>query len=85
MLYFVGNFQNFQDRNLKLILTVISYCSIFNALVSIPALLEEIILLITQKKKKKYVFALIFTVLTILINIIYLVLSSVIEYLAAGV
>lgn len=85
VLYFVGNLQKFQDSSLKLILTVISYCSIFNTLLSVPALIEDIFLLITQKKKKKYISALISTILIFIFNMIYLILSSVIEYLSAGV
>ena len=83
-LYIMGNFQVFQDKSQTIILKVLSFTGIFTALLLIPLLLENIIMLITEKKKLMYLVRIIFVILAIIFCIICVGLSDIIIYLSEG-
>ncbi|MCR4741501.1 MAG: hypothetical protein K5866_01330 [Treponema sp.] len=83
-LYIMGNFQIFQDRSQTIILKVLSYTGIFTALLSIPLLIENIIMLITEKEKIKYVIRILWVCLAIIFCILCVGLSDIIIYLSEG-
>lgn len=84
-LYTIGNYQNFQDKSQQIILSLLSYTSVFNALLSLTLSVETIIKLITEKRKVSNVFNLIYLILAIVISIGMIVFSNIISYLAMGI
>lgn len=84
-LYTIGNYQNFQDKSQQIILSMISYTSVFNALLSLTLSVETIIKLITEKRKVSNIFYLIYLILAIVISVGMIVFSNIISYLAMGI
>lgn len=84
-LYTIGNYQNFQDKSQQIILSLLSYTSVFNALLSFTLSVETIIKLITEKRKVSNVFNLIYLILAIVISVGMIVFSNIISYLAMGI
>lgn len=84
-LYTIGNYQNFQDKSQQIILSLLSYTSVFNALLSLTLSVETIIKLITEKRKVSNVFNLIYLILAIVISVGMIVFSNIISYLAMGI
>lgn len=83
-LYIVGNFQDFQDKSQEILLEVLSYTSIFTSLLTIPLIIENIIMLFTDKKKLYHVFSLIMMIFTVLFCFLCLGISHFIVFLADG-
>ncbi|MBP5520687.1 MAG: hypothetical protein J6X84_08940 [Treponema sp.] len=52
-LYTIGNYQNFQDKNQNMTLSLISYTSIFNMIFSFILIVETVIKLFTEKYRLK--------------------------------
>lgn len=84
-LYTIGNYQNFQDKSQQIILSLLSYISVFNTLLSLTLSVETIIKLITEKRKVSNVFNLIYLILAIVISVGMIVFSNIISYLAMGI
>ena len=84
ILYVVGNYQEFQDSTQNIIISTISYVSIFNALISGILMVEAIFKIFTEKHKISHIFQVIFLIITIIFCIICMELSTVISYLSAG-
>lgn len=84
-LYTIGNYQNFQDKSQQIILSLLSYTSVFNALLSLTLSVETIIKLITEKRKISNVFNLIYLILAIVISVGMIVFSNIISYLSMGI
>ena len=84
-LYTIGNYQNFQDKSQQIILSLLSYTSVFNTLLSLMLSVETIIKLITEKRKVSNIFYLIYLILAIVISVGMIVFSNIISYLAMGI
>lgn len=84
-LYTIGNYQNFQDKSQQIVLSLLSYTSVFNTLLSLMLSVETIIKLITEKRKISNVFNLIYLILAIVISVGMIVFSNIISYLAMGI
>ena len=84
VLYIVGNYQSFQDKSQQIIITCISYTSIFNMLMSLILLIESVFKIFTEKHKIKHILLVILLLITILFCFICMELSGIISYLSQG-
>lgn len=84
-LYIMGNFQLFQDRSQGLILKVLSYTAIFTGLLTIPILIENVIMLFTENKKWKSIISIILLLLCIVFCVICLGISNIVIFLSEGI
>lgn len=83
--YIIGNYQNFQDKTQQIILSVLSYSSIFNGLLSIFLIIESIIKLITEKRKLKTTLLLIYLLFAVILCIVFSSASNIISFLSMGI
>lgn len=85
ILYIIGNYQSFQDSSQKLIITIASFSSSFNLLLSAILIIETIFKVFTENHKIKSIFRILFLLLTIILCFVCMELSSIISYLSAGI
>ena len=85
ILYIIGNYQSFQDSSQKLIITIASFSSSFNLLLSVILIIETIFKVFTENHKIKSIFRILFLLLTIILCFVCMELSSIISYLSAGI
>lgn len=84
ILYVVGNYQNFQDLSQKSILSVLFYTSILNGFLTLPVIVENIIMLITVKNKTGRIISLVFMLFTDAFSAFCIILSGAVEVLSSG-
>ena len=84
LLYFIGNYQNFQDSSQQFILKVLFFSSIFTSIFSFLLLIESIIKIFSEKKKGKSIFNSIFLIISIIFSIFSMEFSNIIMYLSEG-
>lgn len=85
ILYIIGNYQSFQDSSQKLIITIASFSSTFNLLLSVILIIETIFKVFKENHKIKSIFRILFLLLTIILCFVCMELSSIISYLSAGI
>lgn len=85
ILYIMGNYQSFQDSSQKLIITIASFSSTFNLLLSVILIIETIFKVFTENHKIKNILRILFLLLTIILCFVCMELSSIISYLSAGI
>lgn len=85
ILYIIGNYQSFQDSSQKLIITIASFSSSFNLLLSVILIIETIFKVFKENHKIKSIFRILFLLLTIILCFVCMELSSIISYLSAGI
>lgn len=85
ILYIIGNYQSFQDSSQKLIITIASFSSTFNLLLTVILIIETIFKVFTENHKIKSIFRILFLLLTIILCFVCMELSSIISYLSAGI
>lgn len=85
ILYIIGNYQSFQDSSQKLIITIASFSSTFNLLLSVILIIETIFKVFTENHKIKSILRILFLLLTIILCFVCMELSSIISYLSAGI
>ncbi len=85
ILYVTGNYQSFQDSSQNLIITVASFSSTFNLLLSVILIIETIFKVFTENHKIKSILRILFLLLTIFLCFVCMELSSIISYLSAGI
>lgn len=84
MLYFIGNYQNFQDSSQQFILKVLFFSSIFTSIFSFLLLIESIIKIFSEKQKGKSIINSIFLIISIIFSIFSMEFSNIIMYLSEG-
>lgn len=84
LLYIVGNYQQFLDLTQKIILTTLSYTSVFCLSMSVILAAETFIKIFTEKKKAKNIINLLFLIAVIIISLIELVFSSTMNFVSQG-
>lgn len=84
LLYFIGNYQNFQDSSQQLILKVLFFSSIFTSIFSFLLLIESIIKIFSEKQKGKSIINSIFLIISIIFSIFSMEFSNIIMYLSEG-
>ena len=84
LLYFIGNYQNFQDSSQQFILKILFFSSIFTSIFSFLLLIESIIKIFSEKKKGKSIFNSIFLIISIIFSIFSMEFSNIIMYLSEG-
>jgi len=84
ILYVVGNFQNFQDLSQQSILHVLFYTSILTSFLTIPVIIEDIIMLITIKIKTGRIISLICMILADIFCIFCILISGAVEVISTG-
>lgn len=84
-LYILGNYQDFLDNTQSTILIILSYTSVFTALLSICLTIETIIKLFTEKKKLIHIFYLVYLIFTTIICTLFSGFSNIISYLSMGI
>ena len=84
-LYVIGNYQSFQDKSQQIILSLLSYISIFTSLLSILLALETAVKIFTEKYKIKHIIYFILLVGAVAFCILSTSIASIIEYLSEGI
>ena len=84
LLYFIGNYQNFQDSSQQFILKVLFFSSIFTSIFSFLLLIESIIKIFSEKQKGKSIINSIFLIISIIFSIFSMEFSNIIIYLSEG-
>lgn len=84
-LYIIGNYQNFLDKTQAIILSILSYTSIFNGLLSIFLIIESFIKLFTEKHKINTTLWLIYLFIATILSIVFSSASNIISYLSLGI
>jgi len=83
-LYILGNYQDFQDSTQSILLIILSYTSIFNALLSVCLFVETVFKFFTEKRKFMHIINGIFLLLTAILCIVFSSLSNIISFLSSG-
>lgn len=84
LLYFIGNYQGFQDSSQQFILKILFFSSIFSCLFSFLLLIESIIKIFSENKKAKHILNSIFLVFCIIFGLFSMEFSNIIMYLSEG-
>lgn len=84
LLYFIGNYQNFQDSSQHFILKILFFSSIFTSIFSFLLLIESIIKIFSEKQKGKSIINSIFLIISIIFSIFSMEFSNIIIYLSEG-
>ena len=84
LLYFIGNYQNFQDSSQQFILKILFFSSIFTSIFSFLLLIESIIKIFSEKQKGKSIFNSVFLIISIIFSIFSMEFSNIIMYLSEG-
>lgn len=84
LLYFIGNYQGFQDSSQQFILKILFFSSIFSCLFSLLLLIESIIKIFSENKKVKHILNSIFLVFCIIFGLFSMEFSNIIMYLSEG-
>ena len=84
MLYFIGNYQNFQDSSQQFILKILFFSSIFTSIFSFLLLIESIIKVFSENKKVKHIINSIFLIFCIIFGLFCMEFSNIIMYLSEG-
>ena len=84
LLYFIGNYQNFQDSSQQFILKVLFFSSIFTSIFSFLLLIESIIKIFSEKQKGKSIINSVFLIISIIFSIFSMEFSNIIMYLSEG-
>lgn len=84
LLYFIGNYQNFQDSSQQFILKILFFSSIFTSIFSFLLLIESIIKIFSEKQKGKSIINSIFLIISIIFSIFSMEFSNIIMYLSEG-
>ena len=82
LLYFIGNYQNFQDSSQQFILKILFFSSIFTSIFSFLLLIESIIKIFSEKQKGKSIINSIFLIISIIFSIFSMEFSNIIMYLS---
>ena len=84
MLYFIGNYQSFQDSSQLLILKILFFSSIFTSFFSFLLLIESVIKIFSENKKNRHIRNSIFLLFCIIFGIFNMEFSNIIMYLSEG-
>lgn len=84
MLYFIGNYQTFQDSSQLLILKILFFSSIFTSIFSFLLLIESLIKIFSENKKIKHILNSFFLFFCIITGIFIMEFSNIIMYLSEG-
>lgn len=84
MLYFIGNYQTFQDSSQLLILKILFFSSIFTSIFSFLLLIESLIKIFSENKKIKHILNSFFLFFSIITGIFIMEFSNMIMYLSEG-
>ena len=84
ILYFIGNYQTFQDSSQLLILKILFFSSIFTSIFSFLLLIESLIKIFSENKKIKHILNSIFLFFCIITGIFIMEFSNIIMYLSEG-
>ena len=84
MLYFIGNYQTFQDSSQLLILKILFFSSIFTSIFSFLLLIESLIKIFSENKKIKHILNSFFLFFCIITCIFIMEFSNIIMYLSEG-
>lgn len=83
--YLIGNYQNFLDKSLLLILNVLSIVSILCTFFSFCGLLENIFFMFTKESKIKNLISILIMFFCIIISIFIEIYSTIIKEIAIGI
>ena len=84
LLYFIGNYQNFQDSSQQFILKILFFSSFFTSIFSFLLLIESIIKVFSENKKVKHIINSIFLIFCIIFGLFCMEFSNIIMYLSEG-
>lgn len=84
LLYFIGNYQDFQDSSQSFILKTLFYTSVFNAIFSFLLLAESVLKIFSETKKASHIINSVFLIFGIIFSIFCIEFSNVIMYFSEG-
>lgn len=84
LLYFIGNYQDFQDSSQNFILKTLFYSSVFNAIFSFLLLVESVLKIFSETKKTRLIINSIFLIFGIAFAVFCIEFSNVIIYFSKG-
>ena len=84
LLYFIGNYQNFQDSSQQFILKILFFSSIFTSIFSFLLLIESMIKVFSENMKVKHIINSIFLIFCIIFGLFCMEFSNIIMYLSEG-
>lgn len=85
ILYIIGNYQNFQDRSQQIILSALSYASVFSALLSLVLLIESIVKIFTERHKIQSAVNAILLAIAIVFCVSSTAIAGIIGFLSLGI
>ena len=85
VLYVMGNFYNFLDETQLLILKVLTISSIFQSILSLILFIENIIYIFFTHSKVARFFTITFSILSLIIGIVFIIYSTLVKQLSTGV
>jgi len=84
-LYVMGNFYNFLDKTQLLILNVLFVSSIFQSILSFILFIENMIYIFFTNLRIRRVFTIIFSLISLVVGIVFIIYSSLVKELAIGI
>ncbi len=84
LLYFIGNYQDFQDSSQCIILSILFYSSIFNSFFSFLLLIESVIKIFSENKKIRHIINSFFLIIVIIFGIFCISFSNIIMFFSEG-
>lgn len=84
LLYFIGNYQDFQDSSQSIILSILFYSSIFNSFFSFLLLIESVIKIFSENKKIRHIINSFFLIIVIFFGIFCISFSNIIMFFSEG-
>ena len=84
LLYFIGNYQDFQDSSQSIILSILFYSSIFNSFFSFLLLIESVLKIFSENKKIRHIINSFFLIIVIIFGIFCMSISNIIMFFSEG-
>lgn len=84
LFYFMGNFFNYLDTTIFLILKILSFFSILLCIFSIVGFIENIVCIFIAPKKIQKLFSIIFMIFCFFIGLFFFTYSTVLQKLSTG-
>ena len=83
--YIIGNYFNYTDRTLILILRIMSWASVMLAIISVVGFFENIVYIFFDKKIFLRIISILFVIITFAVGLLLILYSTALIHLALGI
>ena len=83
--YIIGNYFNYTDRTLILILRILSWTSVMLAIISVVGFFENIVYIFFDKKIFLRIISILFVIITFAVGLLLIFYSTALIHLALGI